>query len=512
MKKTILLFLAVIALVLSFTSCSSKQNEVVKPNIVFIYLDDLGFGDITANDSNALVPTPNIDALANGGVRFLNGHSSSATCTPSRYAILTGIYPWRNKDAQILPGSAPLIIDTAIMTLPKMLKGAGYQTSIVGKWHLGLGDGNLDWNKNITPGPNEVGFDEAYVMAATQDRVPTVFIKNGKVENLDPNDPIYVNYNENFEGEPTALTNPELCKLKWHHGHNNSVVNGIPRIGFVKGGKSAYWNDSTMADEFNAKAVAYIKEKKDKPFFLYYALQEPHVPRIPQPQWAGKSGVGARGDVIMQADYYVGQIMSALEETGIAENTIVFFSSDNGPVLNDGYEDGADSVWTENTTGGKRGGKYSLFLGGTNVPFIMSWKGTIEPKVSEALVCQMDLMSSLAKLVGSKERGTDSEDVLDALLGKSDMGRESLVLEAASRTAFRKGDWVLIPPYEGAAVNDQVNIEMGNSEDFQLYNLKEDPKQENNLAEKNPEILKSMLDEFISIRGQYDKTQKLILK
>lgn len=514
MKTRNLLALVMTALIsFSLFSCKPQAAESSKPNVVFIYLDDLGYGDVTAYDANAKVPTPNIDAMAEGGIRFTNGYASSATCTPSRYALLTGRYPWRNAKARILPGSAPLIIDTAIMTLPKMLKAEGYQTGIVGKWHLGLGDGNLDWNKNITPGPNEVGFDEAYIMAATQDRVPTVFIKNGKVENLDPNDPIYVNYKKNFEGEPTAITNPEMLDLEWHHGHNNSIVNGVPRIGYVKGGKSAYWNDSTMADNFLAKAKSYIKEHKEKPFFLYYALQEPHVPRIPQPRWAGKSGMGARGDVIMQADWYVGQIMKTLEDEGIAENTIVFFSSDNGPVLNDGYEDEADIKWEgKNPAGGLRGGKYSLFEAGTRVPFIMYWKGTIQPKVSDALVCQMDLMSSLAKLLGSDVRGEDSQDVLDALTGKADAGRENLIMEATSRTAFRKGDWVMIPPYKGAAINKHTGNELGNASEFQLYNLKEDLAQQNNLADKNPEKLKEMLDEFIAIRGEYSKTQKLILK
>ncbi len=498
------LLLAATSVLLSIFSCSqSTKEQTSRPNIVFIYLDDLGYGDVTAYDASAKVPTPHIDAMANEGIRFTNGYASSATCTPSRYALLTGRYPWRNKNAKILSGSAPLVIDTGRVTLPKMLKAKGYQTSIVGKWHLGLGDGNMDWNVSVTPGPNEVGFDDSYIMAATQDRVPTVFIRNGQIENLDPQDPIYVSYKENFEGEPTAISHPELLKLEWDHGHNNSVINGIPRIGYVKGGKSAYWRDSTMADIFLEKAIDYIKKPKDQPFFLYYALQEPHVPRIPQPRWAGKSGMGDRGDVIMQADWYVGQIMKTLEEEGLAENTLVFFSSDNGPVLNDGYKDNADILWEgENPTGALRGGKYSLFEAGTRVPFIMYWKGQIAPKVSSALVCQMDLFSSLAKLVGSDQRGEDSQDVLDALTGKSDFGRQDLVIEATSRTAYRSGDWVLIPPYKGPAVSTQVDIELGNSVEFQLYNLKEDIGQQNNLAEKNPQKREEMYEAFLAIRGE----------
>ncbi|MGJ8762314.1 MAG: sulfatase-like hydrolase/transferase, partial [Polaribacter sp.] len=244
--------------------CKNKPEQKVaqkaeqQPNIVVIYLDDLGYGDISSYGATEL-QTPNIDALASGGIKFTNGYASSATCTPSRYALLTGVYPWRNKDAKILPGTAPLLISTEQQTLPKMLKKQGYQTAVVGKWHLGLGTGIVNWNERVSPGPNEVGFDDAYIMAATQDRVPTVYIKDGNVVGLDKNDPIEVSYKENFEGEPTAISNPEMTTMKWHHGHNNSIVNGIPRIGFMKGGDAAKWTDTEMADHFLAKAQNYVK-------------------------------------------------------------------------------------------------------------------------------------------------------------------------------------------------------------------------------------------------------------
>ena len=311
-KKTIKIILP-IAIISIFSSCKdaknqTKQNletslsEATKPNIVFIYLDDLGYGDISANGATE-INTPNIDQLANGGVRFTNGYATSATCTPSRYAILTGIYPWRNKDAQILPGTAPLIINTKQMTVPKMLQQQGYQTGIVGKWHLGLGMGNVNWNERVSPGPNEVGFDYSYIMAATQDRVPTVYIKDGFVDGLDLDDPIEIDYAKNFKGQPTGKNNPELLSMKWHHGHNSSIVNGIPRIGFMKGGENAKWSDVDMADHFLNKAKAYVKNHKKEPFFLYYALQQPHVPRTPHPRFVGKSGMGPRGDVIVEADW-----------------------------------------------------------------------------------------------------------------------------------------------------------------------------------------------------------------
>ncbi|WP_431124133.1 sulfatase family protein [Flagellimonas flava] len=504
-------------LLLSFGSCkhekpAPKEQTAQKPNIIVIYLDDLGYGDVGFNGSTEL-QTPNMDKLASGGLVFTNGYASSATCTPSRYALLTGVYPWREKNAKILPGTAPLIIGTEQMTLPKMLKGVGYHTGIVGKWHLGLGSGQVDWNTTVSPGPNEVGFDHSYIMAATQDRVPTVYIENGTVEGLDPDDPIEINYAENFEGEPTGLDNPEELKMRWHHGHNNSVVNGIPRIGFMKGGKKAQWRDEDMADVFLKEAQDYIKAQKDAPFFLYYALQQPHVPRTPHERFVGKTGLGPRGDVIFEADWCIGELVKTLEAEGILENTMIVFTSDNGPVLNDGYYDDAVEKNGSHTPWGPfRGGKYSLFEAGTHVPFFTYWKGTIKPGTSSALVCQMDLLSSLATLVGSDVELEDSEDLLAAFLGESSQGREELVIEASTRTALRKGDWVMIPPYGGQKVSPNVQIELGNSDEFQLYNLKEDIGETQNLAKSNPEKLQELIAVFERIRGENMNIEPLELK
>ena len=479
----------------------SQESVYKKPNIVVIYLDDLGYGDLSSYGATEL-KTINIDALASGGIKFTNGYASSATCTPSRYALLTGMYPWRNKDAKILAGTAPLLINTSQQTLPKLLKNNGYQTAIVGKWHLGLGTGIVNWNEHISPGPNEIGFDQSYILAATQDRVPTVYIENGQVVGLDSNDPIEVNYKENFEGEPTAISNPEKLVMKWHHGHNNSIVNGIPRIGYMKGGEVAKWSDIDMADHFLIKAQNYVKSHKDKPFFLYYALQQPHVPRTPHPRFVGKSGMGPRGDVILEADWCIGEFMKTLEEEGVLDNTLIVFSSDNGPVLNDGYYDDSDTkIGSHDPKGGLRGGKYSLFEAGTRVPFITYWKNTIYPSVSDAIVCQMDLLASIAELVGTEESTTDSKELLEVLLGKSKKGRDNLVIEATSRTALRSGDWLMIPPYDAPAVNIQVNIELGNDKEYQLYNLKDDIAQQQNLAKSNPEKLAEMIRIFESIRG-----------
>lgn len=494
-------------------TAKATTADVEKPNVVILYMDDLGYGDLSSYGATE-IQTPNIDALAEGGVRFTNGYATSATCTPSRYAILTGSYPWRNKDAKILPGTAPLLISEAQQTLPKMFKSQGYNTGVVGKWHLGLGTGNVNWNEHISPGPNEVGFDYSYIMAATQDRVPTVYIEDGNVVGLDPNDPIEVNYNENFEGEPTAISNPELLKMTWHHGHNNSVVNGIPRIGFMKGGEAAKWKDEEMADHFLEKAQDYVKSHKNEPFFLYYAIQQPHVPRTPHPRFAGKSGMGPRGDVILEADWVIGEFINTLKEEGVLENTLVIFSSDNGPVLNDGYNDQAvEKIGKHDPKGGLRGGKYSLFEAGTRVPFITYWKGKIQPKVSDALVSQLDLFGSLANLVGVENKTLDSKNMLPVLLGESEDGRESLILEASSRTALRKGDWVMIPPYQGQAVNKLVNIELGNSSEYQLYNLNKDEGQLHNLAGSNPEKLEEMQKYYKTILGESDiQVEQLELK
>ena len=488
------------------------SNSKVQPNIVIIYLDDLGYGDISCYGGTGL-KTPNIDKLANGGVRFTNGYATSATCTPSRYGLLTGVYPWRNKDAKILPGSAPLLIGTEQQTLPKVLRSVGYQTAVVGKWHLGLGTGIVDWNKKVTPGPNEVGFDYAYIMAATQDRVPTIYIDNGFVDGLNPIDPIQIDYDKNFEGQPTGKENPELLTMKWHHGHNGSIVNGIPRIGFVKGGQSANWRDVDLADHFLSKAQDYVKAHKAKPFFLYYAMNQPHVPRTPNQRFIGKSGMGPRGDVILEADWCIGEFINTLKKEGVFDNTLIIFSSDNGPVLNDGYyDDAVEKLGNHKPAGPLRGGKYSLFEAGTRVPFFTYWKGEIQPQVSDALVCQIDIIASIAKLVGAEIENTDGLNLLDAFLGKSKKGRRNLVLEANTKTAFRKGEWLMIPPYSGAPILEEVNIEVGNSSEYQLYNLKNDIGQKRNLAKEQPKMLSQMIKDFESVRGDYKKVEKIELK
>ena len=273
----------------------------------------------------------------------------------------------------------------------------------------------------------------------------------------------------------------------------------------MKGGESAKWVDENMADTFLVQAQNYVREHKDQPFFLYYALQQPHVPRTPHARFVGTTGMGPRGDAIVEADWCIGEFMKTLESLGLLENTLVILSSDNGPVVNDGYyDDAVEKLGDHKPAGVLRGGKYSLFEAGTRVPFITYWSGKIKPGVSDAMISQVDFLSSLAVLAGSEVRTMDSQNLLDVLLGETQKGREELILEATSRTAMRKGDWVLIPPYPGPAINTWVNIELGNAPDYQLYNIKDDVSQQQNLAASNPEKLQEMISEFEKIRGNAD--------
>ena len=512
--KTFISLAAATAPALLLGACSSEQKvETKKPNIIVILADDLGYGDLGVYGSKA-IPTPNFDKLANSGVCFNNGYSTSATSTPSRYAMFTGMYPWKNKDAKILAGDAPLLIGVDQFTMPKMMKSQGYTTGAIGKWHLGMGDGNANWNETVTPGANQIGFDYSCLIAATNDRVPTVYVENGDVVGLKADDPISVSYKKNFEGEPTALTNPEMLKMKWHHGHNNSIVNGIPRIGFMKGGENARWVDEDMADYFVGKVANFIDEHKDEPFFLYYGLHQPHVPRAPHSRFVGSTDLGPRGDAVVEADWCIGELIAKLEREGLLENTLIVFSSDNGPVMNDGYYDDAwERLGNHTPTGNLRGGKYSLYDAGTHVPFFAYWKGHIEPSRSDALMSQLDLLASFSELIGAEiPEGLDSENHLDVLLGRSQEGRQKYVVEATERLAYRSGKYAMIPPYAGVEFNTTGN-EVGNLPEFALFDLEADPSQKHNLAKEMPEMLEQLKSEFFAkTKGYYKnnvKEQKL---
>lgn len=502
MNKIALLSLAAVAVSGFKADLSAVPASPERPNVIVLIADDLGYGDLSCYGAEA-IRTPNMDRLASRGIRFTRGYAASATSSPSRYALLTGMYPWRN-NVRILPGDSPLIIPTGRPTLATLFRDAGYATAAVGKWHLGLGETTQkNWNKPIVPGPREIGFDYSFIMAATNDRVPCVYFSNDSVVGLDPNDPIEVDYQRNFAGEVTGRTHPHLLKMhpSPNHGHADSIVAGVSRIGFMRGGKTARWDDATMAEVFSEKALGFIDANKDRPFFLYYALHQPHVPRVPNPKFAGKSGLGPRGDVILEADAQIGELFDYLEKNNLEKNTLIVFTSDNGPVLDDGYVDEAVEKSREKNhcpAGKLRGGKYSLFEAGTRVPFVVCRPGTIAPGVSDVPVAQLDFYASFAGMLGvTVPAGTDSVDTLDVFCGKTKKSaRKDFVIEATSRLAYRSGDWVYIPPHKGPKVAGLTGVELGNDAVPALYRIDGDARQAENLAEKFPGKLAEMQAAF----------------
>jgi arylsulfatase A-like enzyme len=506
---TFLLFIFVSATAAAITATAAE-----KPNIVLILADDLGYGDVSCYGATH-VKTPNIDRLAAEGIRFTDAHAVAATCTPSRFALLSGIYPWRKRGTGILPGDAALIIPPESVTLPSILKKAGYTNGVVGKWHLGLGTpvSPINWNGEIKPGPLEIGFDYSFIIPATGDRVPCVFVENHRVANLDANDPITVSYKEKVGNEPTGKEHPELLKQHPSHGHDMTIVNGISRIGYMTGGKSARWVDENIADTITAKACQFIETNKDNPFFLYFATHDIHVPRVPHPRFAGKTSMGARGDVIAEFDWSVGEILQTLDRLNLAENTIVIVSSDNGPVVDDGYRDrAAKLIGNHKPNGSLRGGKGSAFEAGTRVPFIVRLPAkTNAGKVSDALIALIDLPASFAALTNQTIDQTndqkipetaipDSENVLPALLGETNRGRENLVLAGASFSLRHGTQKIILPNQKGQAISVNTFIETGNNPNPQLYELKNDIGEQNNLAEKEPERWEDLRKKLQEIR------------
>ena len=486
---------------------NALDNELKekRPNVVIFYVDDLGFGDISSYGMTA-TKTPNVDALANEGIRFTDAHSSAATCTPSRYSLLTGQYAFRN-NAAILPGDAPLIIDHTKPTLPKMFKRAGYKTAVVGKWHLGLGDGFVDWNKAVKPGPLELGFDYSFLMPATGDRVPTVYLENHHVVNLDSNEPITVSYEKRIGKRPVGTESPELLKQKADLQHSATIVNGISRIGWMAGGKEAEWVDEDFPFIFTDKAIEFIKLAKDQPFMLFFPFHDIHVPRVPNKLFAGKSGMGPRGDAILQMDWMTGRIVDELKKQGLYDNTLIIFSSDNGPVMDDGYADMAEEMRGEHDpSGGYRGGKYSAYEAGTRVPMIVTYPNGIKNKGdSSALISHIDLYRTLSEFVGldlAKGEALYSENILPALLDSQAKGREEM-LEESFTLSLRSGKWKYIAPFNGTTpewLANKTAIENGLQTTAQLFDITKDWQEQVNLASEYPEIVERLQQRIETIK------------
>lgn len=495
------------SLLVAFLSFTSHQAVLgsEKPNVLLIYGDDVGWGDLSVQGASK-IQTPHIDALAAKGIRFTDGHCSAATCTPSRFSMLTGIHGFRH-NIRVLPPNAPLTIPLDKLTLPQVFQKAGYQTAVVGKWHLGLGIKGtaVDWNGIVKPGPLEIGFDYSFLLPSTNDRVPCVYLDGHRVLNLDPSDPLYVGTKPDGATSteyPDGEKNPEaMTYYKSTHGHNNSVINGIGRIGKQWGGKSALWNDETMTQEFVSRSKKWLKERdQNKPFFLYYAAQNIHVPRAPGKMFKGKTGLGHRGDSMVEFDWAVGELMKTLDELGLTENTMVIFSSDNGPVYDDGYEDGTtvhtstrDIDQGHDGSGPYRGGKYQIYEGGTRVPFIIRWPAAIQPAVSNALVNQIDFIASFAAMLDQEVpagHAIDSRNTLQALLGKDPKGLPYMIEEADS-LALREGPWKFIPGGK-------------KTKGGELYQLDDDIGETNNLIKQHPERVQAMRQRIVAIRDAKD--------
>jgi arylsulfatase A-like enzyme len=441
------------------------------------------------------VVTPNIDRLAKEGLRFTDAHSPASVCTPSRYALLTGEYAFRNrKEWGILPGDALLGISPSAFTLPRMFRSRGYSTGFVGKWHLGLGDGKtIDWNGDIKPGPLEIGFEQALYMPATGDRVPTVIIRDHRVENLDPADPIAVSYTHKIGNEPTGREDPEQAYVLLGakgQGHEDTITQGVSRIGWMTGGKAARWTDEKLMDRLTDEAVGFIGRNKDRPFFFYFATHGIHEPRVPAKRFVGRSGAGVCGDQIEELDDAVGRVLQTLDKLKIADNTLVIFTSDNGGSLVDmrAYRYGERANLQGHAINGVlRGGKYSVFEGGTRLPLIVRWPGHVAPNAtSPALLSLMDLEGSLAPLIGAElpaDAAADSADVLDALLGKSQVGRHELIEHKyGPDCALRVDNWKWIGG--------------------QLYNLEADLGEKHDLAGEQPKRAKAMETRLKELRGK----------
>jgi arylsulfatase A-like enzyme len=460
------------------------------PNVVILYGDDVGYGDVGAYGSKK-IPTPNLDRLAAEGLRFTDGHCSASTCTPSRYSLLTGEMPFRKQGTGIARGDANMIIAPEQFTLADVFQQSGYRTAVVGKWHLGLGDGQINWNQKIEPGPEALGFDQYFMIPATNDRTPCVYIANGRVVNLDQDDPITVSYGARIDDSvpgtayPDGLLNPEAITVyQGDRGHSATVINGLGRIGYMKGGKNSLFKDEDMADDFVREAKAFITANRDRPFFLFFSASDIHAPRWPHQRFRGKSENGLRGDAMVSFDWSVGEILGLLKTLGLEENTLVIASSDNGPVYMDGgYQDGCEVSGSSgedrghDASGIYRGGKYQIYEGGTRVPFIVRWPGRVKPGLSDALMSQVDLLASCAAMLDVKipnGQARDSRNYLKALLGEEAQGAEIIMEHSLGQVAIRRNHWKYI------------------GKNPQLYDLSRDPGETENLVGRVPAVAKEM--------------------
>lgn len=489
-------------------ACGNTGNQTNDfPNVIIIYADDLGYGDLGCYGATK-VKTPNIDLLATQGRLFTDMHVASAVSTPSRYALLTGQYPFRIGSFGPVFDEQDLLIDTTQLTVADVMKASGYATAAIGKWHLGFGEGKPDWNGELKPGPLEVGFDYYFGMPTVNSHPPFVYVENHSVVGLDKNDPIVY-------GQPAET----------------KVFDEKMNINKMGGAKAAHalYDDELVGTTLTEKAKEWIISHKEEPFFLYFATTNIHHPFTPHPRFQGTSECGRYGDFIHELDWIVGEIMKTLDEQGITDNTLLIFTSDNGGMLNRGGQAALTAGHKQN--GELLGFKFDAWEGGHRVPMIVRWPGKIKAgSKTDQLISNIDIIHSLASLTGYQLKEGDAPDsynMLPVLLGSTDAElRDHLVLAPLkeSHMALRKGDWIYIGSQGGGGFSarnpgdhglggppalkfaGQINsdIEDGkikpDAPREQLYNLDKDLHQRRNIIREEPALAEEMKENLRQLK------------
>lgn len=490
------LSLVIVTSVLTASCLSTKTTAKAQldqlPNIVYILADDMGIGDIRALNENAKVSTPNLDQLVAGGINFTDAHTAAAVCTPTRYGIITGRYPWRTELKKgVLDGTSRRMIEPNVDTAPALLRRNGYRTAMIGKWHLGWnwqakkgetldinpqnnyklpaeGKAAINFEKPFTGGPVDCGFDYFYGINASLDMGPYMYIENDK-----------------------ALAVP-VNKFA-RRGKKDEGLEA--KQSFMRGGEiTPGFKPETVLLSLTNKSVDYIDNHSgDQPFFLYLPLTAPHTPVIPRPEFVGTSKAGQYGDFIQELDWTVGEVMAALRRNGLEENTLVIFTADNG-ASKVSFPLEFEEKYDHQPSREFKGRKGSLNEGGHRVPFIAQWKGTIKPgSSSDAPVCLNDLYATCAAILGANhptDQGVDSYNMLPLLLGKTHYDRVVTVYnDFGGRLSIRKGDWKLITN-KNKKKRELYRIGQDPSERENLYgNLKFQDKEEELMADLNKVIL-----------------------
>ena len=495
------------ALILGLLACSPLLHggTTDKLNIILLYADDLGYGDLGCYNPDSKIPTPNLDQLASTGMRFTDGHSSSGICTPSRYAMLTGRHHWRDFHGIVgaLGGS---VFKDEQLTLPELLQKSGYATACIGKWHLGwdwnairkpgtpknsIQPGDFDWSKPVPDGPLAHGFDH-YFGDTVINFPPYAWIEDDRL----------------IRAPDKVFTRDIPQKVK----EGNWECRPGPGV--------SDWDFYQVLPTLTKKSAEYVRDRKgkDQPFFLYVPFPSPHAPIIPNDEFDGTSKAGPYGDFVHQTDHACGEILKALEASGHADNTIVIFTADNGP---EHYAWARDEKFDHWSSAPLRGLKRDIYEGGHHVPFLIRWPGLTKPaSVSDALISQVDLMATFASQLDFElpdDSAHDSHDFLPYLKGDSESGPRSSMVHNTRKDhyAFRDGDWLLIDGKTGylrkppASWDKKHKQPADNGSPVELYNLSKDIGQRNNLAAKHPERVKAMQEALREVRERGHSAPRL---